>query len=95
MAIVDDVSLRERFARALCESDAEDWRIYLDKADLVLEVLLDPTQRMLDAAIETGEECGVRFNKARNPDEAVREMWRSAVEAERRASRHVSTSSFG
>jgi hypothetical protein len=94
MAIVDDVSLRERFARALSESDAEDWRIHLDKADLVLEVLLDPTERMIDAAIEAGEEGGVRVHKARKPREAVREMWRAAIQAERRARRVSSGGSF-
>jgi hypothetical protein len=29
-------SLRERFARTLSESDVEDWRIHLRKADLIL-----------------------------------------------------------
>ena len=44
MGDFNEETLRERFARALCKSDAEDWRRYLGKADLILEVLLDPTR---------------------------------------------------
>jgi transposase len=39
MADLDEDSLRERFARTLCELNAEDWRTYLGKADLILEKL--------------------------------------------------------
>jgi len=82
-------SLRERFARALCESDAEDWRIYLGKADLILEVLLAPTRCMVDAAVATGQRHGLSFAKKQRRHDVVRKMWQAAVEAERKVRKSV------
>jgi len=82
-------SLREPFARALCESDAEDWRIYLGKADLILEVLLDPTRCMVDAAVATGQRHGLSFAKKQRRHDVARKMWRAAVEAERKVRKSV------
>lgn len=78
MADFEEDSLRDRFARALCESDAEDWRIYLGKADLILAVLLDPTRRMMDAAVATGRRQGLSFAKKHRRHDVVRDMWRAA-----------------
>lgn len=89
MGDVKEETLRERFARALCESDAEDWRIYLGKADLILEVLLDPTRCMVDAAVATGRRHGLSVAKKRRSHDVVREMWQAAVEAERMASKNI------
>jgi hypothetical protein len=83
MGDIGNDSLRERFARMLCESDAEDWRIYLGKADLILEVLLDPTPCMVDAAVAAGRRHGLKFAKSERNHDVVREMWQAAVEAER------------
>jgi hypothetical protein len=83
-------SLRERFARTLSESDVEDWRIHLRKADLILEILLDPTQCMIDAAVVAGGRRGLRFAKSQRDHEVVREMWRAAVEAERAIGKNLS-----
>jgi hypothetical protein len=82
-------SLRERFARALCESDAEDWRIYLWKADLILEVLLDPTRCMVDAAVAMGQRHGLSFAKRQRSHDVVRGMWQAAMEAERKVSKGI------
>jgi hypothetical protein len=90
MGDIGEDSLRERFARTLCESDAEDWRIYLGKADLILEVLLDPTQCMVDAAVVAGRRHGLRFAKNQRNHEVVREMWQAAVEAERAIGKNLS-----